>query len=254
MTVGFISIITISFFAGEWKSERHKANYNIDKEAVIKADLKFQTPETTINCRPGINPNNDNYVIGYGSLINRESREITLPNVKYAAPVMVYGYERMWASRGQKSKATFLLAVPNEGYSMNAIYYKATPADITATDLRESPYCRVIIKRKELLPLGIKSLPRGDYWMYVQDFQDAEFPNKDFPILQTYVDVFMTGCLQIASQFNLTEYGKMCFQTTYNWDMANWVNDRSRPLYARYSQSTAKYRGGIDKIIRRIAL
>ncbi|NDU13260.1 gamma-glutamylcyclotransferase, partial [Francisella tularensis subsp. holarctica] len=96
------------------------------------------------------------------------------------------------------------------------------------------------------------SLPKGDFWMYVKDFKDAEFPNKDYPILQTYADTFMTGCLQTQAEFNLTEFGKLCFDTTYNWDLANWLYDRSNPRYSRYSQDTEKYRPQIDKIIRRL--
>lgn len=88
--------------------------------------------------------------------------------------------------------------------------------------------------------------------MYVKDFKDAEFPNKDYPILQTYADVFMTGCLQTQAEFNLTEFGKLCFTTTYGWDLANWLYDRSNPQYSRYSKDTEKYRTQIDSIIHRL--
>ncbi|MDE5030138.1 gamma-glutamylcyclotransferase, partial [Francisella tularensis subsp. holarctica] len=61
-----------------------------------------------------------------------------------------------------------------------------------------------------------------------------------------------TGCLQTQAEFNLTEFGKLCFDTTYHWDLANWLYDRSNPRYRRYSQDTEKYRPQIDKIIRRL--
>ena len=219
----------------------------------LQAKYESQTPENSINCRPGVSSKKNNFVIGYGSLMNKDSRKITVPSAEYAAPILVKNFERVWASRGNKSKATFLLGIPNKGYLMNAIYYKAKASDIAATDLREASYCRVKIPSNDLLPLGVKSLPKGDYWMYVKDFKDAEFPTRDFPILQTYADVFMTGCLQTQADFNLTEFGQLCFNTTYNWDLANWLYDRSKPKYARYSKTTEKYRPQIDGIIKRLS-
>lgn len=56
----------------------------------------------------------------------------------------------------------------------------------------------------------------------------------------------MTGYLQTQAEFNLTKFGKLCFDTT----LANWLYDRSNPRYSRYSQDTEKYRPQIDKIIR----
>ena len=242
-----------SFFIGK-KSAVTRASSAHDNE--LKTLQEKYEPENTKklrDCRPGVNSKHTNFVVGYGSLMNKNSRKITVPEAEYASPVLVKNFERIWASRGQKSGATFLLAIPNEGYVMNAIYYKAKANDIAATDLREASYCRVKIPSKDLLPLGVKSLPKGDYWMYVKEFSDAEFPTRDFPILQTYADVFMTGCLQTQADFNLTEFGQLCFNTTYNWDLANWLNDRTKPQYARYSKITEKYRPQIDGIIHRLS-
>ncbi|AJI47002.1 gamma-glutamylcyclotransferase [Francisella philomiragia] len=247
-----VVIVASSFLIGK-KSGIQKAESIHQSELRILEQSKLsQTPENSLNCRPEVSSKRNNYVIGYGSLMNKDSRQITVPEATYAAPIIVSGFERLWASRGDKSHATFLLAVPNKGYVMNAIYYQANASDISATDLREASYCRVKIPHKDIVPLGIKSLPKGDYWMYVKDFKDAEFPNKDYPILQTYADVFMTGCLQTQAEFNLTEFGKLCFTTTYGWDLANWLYDRSNPQYSRYSKDTEKYRTQIDSIIHRL--
>jgi len=253
LTMAVIIVITLSFFLGS-KTGIKKANQiHQDELKELQDKYESQTPENSINCRPSVRSKVTNHVIGYGSLMNKDSRQITVPDATYAPPILVKGFERLWASRGQKSEATFLLAVPNKDYAMNAIYYKAKADDIAATDLREASYCRVKVPRKDIIPLGVKSLPKGDYWMYVKDFKDAEFPTQNFPILQTYADVFMTGCLQTQADFNLTEFGSLCFKTTYNWDLANWLYDRSNPRYARYSKNTEKYRTRIDKIIHRLS-
>lgn len=252
LTVTVILVAIISGFLLGKKSSNSDLKQKVNELQILQDNKSVQTPETTINCRPGINNKANNYVIGYGSLMNKDSRTITVPDAKYAAPVLVSGFERLWASRGTKSGATYLLAVPNNNYLMNAVYYKSSTNGIISTDLRESSYCRVRVPRKDILPLGVRSLPKGNYWMYVKDFKDTEFPTKDFPILQTYVDTFMTGCLQTQEDFNLTEFGKLCFNTTYNWDVANWLYDRSQPRYARYSENTKPYRNKIDKIIKKI--
>ncbi|MDE4978193.1 gamma-glutamylcyclotransferase, partial [Francisella tularensis subsp. holarctica] len=82
------------------------------------------------------------------------------------------------------------LAFQYKGYEINSIYFKDYAKFISATDLRDASYCRVKIPLKDIVPLGIKSLPKCDFWMYVKYFIDAEFPNKDYPILQTYADPF----------------------------------------------------------------
>lgn len=252
LIVVIIAAVSVSFFIGKKTGIKKADNIHESEMQILAENKKSQTPENTVNCRPGVSSKHINYVVGYGSLMNKDSRTITVPEAKYASPVLVKNFERIWASRGNKSGATFLLAVPNKGYVMNAIYYESKASDISATDLRESSYCRVKIPRKDLLPLGVKSLPKGDYWMYVKDFKDAEFPTRDFPILQSYADIFMTGCLQTQADFNLTEFGQLCFNTTYNWDLANWLYDRTNPQYARYSKNTEKYRHKIDSIIKRL--
>ncbi|MDE4940558.1 gamma-glutamylcyclotransferase, partial [Francisella tularensis subsp. holarctica] len=70
---------------------------------ILEQSKLSQSPEDSLNCRPEVNPNKDNSVIGYGSLMNKDSRQITVPNATYAAPILVSSFERLWASRGEKS-------------------------------------------------------------------------------------------------------------------------------------------------------
>ncbi len=252
ITLVSIIVVGASFFIGKKIGINHTQSVYESELQILKENKISQTPKESKNCRPGINSKKTNYVVGYGSLMNKDSRKITVQSAEYAAPVLVKNFERIWASHGNKSKATFLLGIPNKGYVMNAIYYKSTSKEIASTDLREESYCRIKIQRKDLIPLGIKSLPEGEYWMYAKDFKDAEFPTSKFPILQTYADVFMAGCLQTQADFSLTEFGNLCFKTTYNWDLANWLYDRDNPQYDRYSKNTEKYSPQIDRIIKRL--
>ena len=47
--------------------------------------------------------------------------------------------------------------------------------------------------------------PKDKVWMYVNDFKPGEreksLPTPEFPIVQSYVDICLTGCLQIEGAF-----------------------------------------------------
>ncbi|MDE4961721.1 gamma-glutamylcyclotransferase, partial [Francisella tularensis subsp. holarctica] len=77
---------------------------------ILEQSKLSKTPEDCLYCLTEVNPNKDNYVIGYGSIMNKDSRQITVPNATYAAQILVSSFERLWASRGEKSRATLLLA------------------------------------------------------------------------------------------------------------------------------------------------
>ncbi|MDE5004941.1 gamma-glutamylcyclotransferase, partial [Francisella tularensis subsp. holarctica] len=81
--------ITARFLLGN-KSVFNNAESSHESELRILEHSKLsQTPEDSLNCRPEVNPNKDNYLIGYGSLMNKDSRQITDPNATYAAPILV---------------------------------------------------------------------------------------------------------------------------------------------------------------------
>ena len=50
-------------------------------------------------------------------------------------------------------------------------------------------------------------------------------PNEKYPIVQSYVDIFLNGCFQIQDKFKINEFSDLCVQTTTGWSKS-WVNDR----------------------------
>ena len=52
------------------------------------------------------------YIFGYGSLMEKESRSRTTPNVKYIHPIKLKGYKRSWSfqnvKKGEGYSTTFL--------------------------------------------------------------------------------------------------------------------------------------------------
>lgn len=181
------------------------------------------------HCHPSIDKNAQNYLIGYGSLMQRESREQTTPDIIDVYPIELIGYKRVWGLRKVRHKSTFLTIFKDENASVNAVYYPINEHDILATDLREIGYCRVQVGMKNLKPLGLKNLPKGTYWVYIQDAKQIKFPTTKHPIIQSYVDIFINGCMDIASTYQVKDFTKHCITKTGGWpkpESGAWINDR----------------------------
>ena len=182
-------------------------------------------------CYPKVSQQANNYIIGYGSLMQRESRQATHPNAIDVYPIEVKGFKRIWGIKGGDYKTTFLTLVKDSKAALNAVYYPAADFDILEADEREMGYCRVLVSKKDMQPLGLKYMPDGVYWVYAQKENKIYLPNKEYPIAQSYVDVFLDGCTQIGKTYNISEFLDECISQTYGWPIENdaWVNDRQFP-------------------------
>ncbi len=95
------------------------------------------------DCHPQIDENQQNYIVGYGSLINDKSRQRTNPDATNVYPIDVKNFERVWGLRASGSyRGTFLLAVPKESAHLNAVYYPTDYRGMQDADKREVGYCR----------------------------------------------------------------------------------------------------------------
>jgi hypothetical protein len=192
-------------------------------------------PQPTLapaHCHPPANASRPQLVVGYGSLMEDGSRRRTAPRAGPAHPVDVAGFERGWFARGGAVgfSTTYLGARANMGSHLNAVAYEVDAAELAATDRRESSYCRAPVAPADLRPLEhAYSLPDGaQAWIYVVSADRAHDPDVDFPIVQSYVDVFLSGCLEQEERFALEGFARRCIATTRGWS-AHWVNDRIFP-------------------------
>ena len=170
----------------------------------------------------------ENFIFGYGSLINSLSRFQTNPDSKDAIPVRLsadFGYVRCWNFHGPTSRLTALGLRKTEksevSYPINGIIYPAGGEDMSLCDEREEGYYRVPVSWEHVEPISWNALPdagRSRLWMYVPE--EPGFPDIDFPILQTYIDVCLTGCLEFGEDF-----AKEFLETTFAWNQF-WINDR----------------------------
>ena len=172
-----------------------------------------------------------NFIFGYGSLINAVSRFQTMPKSKDAIPVRISqecGYYRIWNFRGTTSKLTALgiqkADDPISGLAMNGVIYPVDCDDMSLCDQREAGYCRVEVPWELVTCLSWEKLPdaqKTNLWMYVPE--KPEQPSIDYPILQSYVDVCITGCLEYGEEF-----AREFLETTLGWNQF-WINDRLLP-------------------------
>lgn len=173
------------------------------------------------SCHPIIPAGQPAYLIGYGSLISGSSRQRTVPSVKRTVPVWVDGWQRGFFKEGHyKPGSTFLGVRRMQRAHFNALMFKVPHVAWRQADRREGGYCRQRVARSDLIAMqGV--VPVGSYWMYVP--KRIEMPDAAHPIVQSYVDLFLGGCLSVSHHF-----AKQCVRTTRGWSK-HWVNDRVYP-------------------------
>ena len=171
-----------------------------------------------------------NFIIGYGSLMEEGSRTRTNPNAKIAKPIMVKGFERIWGHNGGNYKITFLTLVKKENSVINAVYYRVSLNSLKKFDRRESSYCRIKVSHDDLIFYDKKiKNNNSSFWIYAANPKRLKNPTEEHPIVQSYVDIFMNGCLQIQKKYKIKDFANACIKTTKGWS-PYWVNDR---IYSR---------------------
>jgi len=172
------------------------------------------------------------YIVGYGSLMQDESRQRTAPQAGPAHPVEVSGFRRGWFARGEPVgfSTTFLGATPDANGRLNAVVYQVDAAGLRATDQREASYCRTQVPASAvaLLEKSTLEMSGAQVWIYTNRPGTIATPSAEFPIVQSYVDIFVSGCLEQEQRFGLEGYASECVTTTHDWS-AHWVNDRLYP-------------------------
>ena len=221
------------------------------QEIVIMTDdeLKKLAANHRGNCNAAPDPAKVQYIIGYGSLMQDESRKRTTPNANISYPVKVNGYQRGWFTKGSEVgfSTTFLGVVQSKESALNAAIYLIDVTEITTMDKREFSYCRLAVEPKNysLLKQDIPLSP-GQAWIYVNKPETIATANTSYPIVQSYVDIFLSGCLELEQRFELEDFAKQCLATTSNWSV-QWMNDRIYPRRPFIYQPKA---GRIDQLLK----
>lgn len=201
-------------------------------------------------CHPIPKAGTPQYVIGYGSLMEDASRQRSVPQAIEVAPVRVQGFRRAWMERGASVgfSTTFLGVSKDAKSAMNAVLFPLdSESDIVNMDARENGYCRVQVSKDQIDALDLSSVPDGEIWLYASKQQNIAAPSTTYPIVQSYVDVFLSGCLQIEARFQLEGFARECIRSTHGWSK-HWVNDRIYPRRPFIYQPKA---AAIDRLLSR---
>lgn len=184
-----------------------------------------------VACHPKVDSKLPQYIIGYGSLIDEQSKKNTAPSAQESFPILIKGYKRSWSVHGNLPglNTTFLSISEDKNASFNGIIYKVSnPISIQQYDKRERTYCRKELSVAQISVYSIALPAQRQIWIYTSGQKTNDHPTHDFPIVQSYVDVFLRGCIQIEEKFKIDNFAKDCIRSTEQWS-DHWENDRIFP-------------------------
>ncbi len=206
----------------------------------------------TDRCHPEPTSGVPHYILGYGSLMQEASKRRTTPDAGPNIPVTVTGFQRNWTdgppstspSNGEVT-TTYLNVAVAPGVPMNAAIYTVTAKDVQESDIREENYCRVLVQNDHIRIMSETTLPPdAQVWLYMNQHPNNG-PTAMFPIVQSYVDIFVSGCQELETNFKLADFAKTCLSTTSGWN-SNWKNDR---IYPRRPFIFEQHASAIDKLL-----
>ncbi|MCB1034395.1 MAG: hypothetical protein KDD47_11245, partial [Acidobacteria bacterium] len=123
-----------------------------------------------------------------------------------------------------------------------------------ATDRRESAgYRRCQIERSDIRMMdGRSEPPEGVFWAYINNFPPERIPDnipsRQFPMVQSYVDICVNGCLEVEGKYpTAAGFAQLFVTTTDAWNEF-WVNDRIYPRRPFIYRPTASK---IDAVLQR---
>ena len=178
------------------------------------------------------------YIFGYGSLINSSSRQLTGQTGK-AIPAIVDGLVRYWSKIDDSYVLSPLIVNQGQG-QVNGVLLEVDEVALVEFDCRERGYHRI-----ELNPDQIEAHqgfdPSQTIWVYIKD--EIEAPCNNSPIVQTYVDTVIAGCLEISESF-----ASHFVQHTQGWQHP-MVNDRHQPKYGNLAGVSEHHHSIIDDLL-----
>lgn len=200
------------------------------------------------------------YVFGYGSLLDYG----TIPdsqkpdNIKPPQPVRLQEkiLRRGWWAPGTNPgfNPTFLGAVrSSDGPPLNGIIYEVNDSGMAYLNQRESnaSMATLDVKGTDFQWLNGREDPLNEkvivyYNKYGYEAAQGLYPSKSFPIVQSYLDICLTGALDLEESFpGARDFSREFIESTEGWSRF-WVNDR---IYPRRPFFMVRRAGDIDWIL-----
>lgn len=178
------------------------------------------------------------YIFGYGSLMNSASRQLT-GQTSAATPAVAHGLCRYWGKVDESYILAPLVVTKGDGL-VNGVLLQVDDDQLVEFDRRERGYQRISIVHQELDTV-LTLNEQDQVWIYVTD--QATPPCSMSPIVQTYVDTVLTGCLEVSENF-----AKQFIEHTIGWHHP-LENDRAKPKYGNLAGVTPEHRQRIDQLL-----
>jgi cation transport regulator ChaC len=185
------------------------------------------------------------YLFAYGSLIERASRLATVPSAERAYPAIVRGLRRGWwfqydPALGPTRTPTYLGAVADATATCNGVVFEVPPTELERLIWREEGYVATRLDPAAIQVLeGDLDLRGKVVWYY--DSGRNHLPSQLHPIIQTYVDTCIGGCLEIeelSPAARAAGFARQFIETTHDW-RPPWFNDRPMPWRSTVHQPRA---------------
>lgn len=174
------------------------------------------------------------HFFGYGSLVNRNTHSFTPIHASH-----ITGWRRVW-QRAPNRPAAFLSVIEDSDSVIDGVIAPVPNDDWVALDAREFSYTRLAVTdtvqhaASDVRDISIYAIPPGN----------AAPPDRDHPILLSYVDAVLQGYLR--------EFGEIGAEgfcaTTEGWN-APVHNDRSDPVYPRAQRLTPAEQTFVDDML-----
>ncbi len=161
------------------------------------------------------------HIFSYGTLIHPKGRTYT-GKTGQAFPGYIKNFVRQWDFRCTKHNITALGIKYKKDALCNGMIIEIPDTQLSFFDKRETGYTRTLISPKDI----ISDYTCKKLWAYIPD--TYTIANLSYPIVQTYADIIIDGCLKVGYDF-----AQMFIRTTKNWD-TTWINDRNKPLYSHF--------------------
>jgi hypothetical protein len=174
------------------------------------------------------------------------------PSAEFASPVVVKGLARGWFDQTDAPSwsPTYLGGLADESAECNGVIFPVSPAEFDSYTQRETGYQLTKIDLPQITMLdGRSAPPEGDIWYFANTRQ--RFPSDEHPIVQSYVDVCLNGCLKIEAMYPLAKqanFAERFIKTTSHWGPP-WINDR---IYPRRPFVYVPRAAAIDALIQKV--
>ncbi|WP_018982865.1 hypothetical protein [Salinimonas chungwhensis] len=187
-------------------------------------------------------------VLGYGSLMNADSRQRFSAIEHQGVMVTVNNFYRAWVTRSWQERQTYVGALPENGASLNAqliptplspalaerekdYTFTDVPADTISTDFDDDAHDYLISRL-------------ADKQLWICQTFDVHVADPQFPVSQTYIDTCLAGCLSHGGLAQAEAFIRL----TRHWP-TDIRADRSEPFYPRPGRLSKEELRQIDTLL-----